>query len=164
MTLLQETSAEEQFRAAFERLKLNEPRLLPKGTLVTQNNVAKEAGRDRTALKKSRFPGLVAEIQSYVTNHAESLPESQRRKLQKQKQLNRNGKEKNEVIVKQRDILSGLLNDANMQIAILARRFDDLEGRFNAMKERCGQTLVASGTPKSRPRAVDIKAPKSPEK
>jgi len=163
MTLLQETSAEDNFRAALERLKLNEPRLLPKGTPVTQNNVAKEAGCDRTALKKSRFPGLVAEIQSYVATHAGSRSESQRQKLQKQRQRNRTEKEKNEAIVKQRDTLAGLLNDANMQIAILTRRFDDLEGRYNALKERCGQTLVTSGMPKSKPRAVDINAQKSPK-
>lgn len=33
-------SAADQYREAFERLKLNKPQLLTKGTPVTQNNVA----------------------------------------------------------------------------------------------------------------------------
>ena len=44
-------SAADQYRDAFERLKLNRPQLLPKGTPVTQNNVAKEAGSDPSALR-----------------------------------------------------------------------------------------------------------------
>ncbi|WP_318351643.1 hypothetical protein [Klebsiella pneumoniae] len=57
-------SAGEQYRAAFERLKSNKPERLPKGTPVSQNNVAKEAGSDPSALKKARFPLLIAEIKS----------------------------------------------------------------------------------------------------
>lgn len=54
------------FRAAFTRLKNGEPHILPSGTPVTQNNVAREAGRDPSALRKSRYPDLVREIQTYV--------------------------------------------------------------------------------------------------
>ena len=69
-------SATDRYRDAFERLKLNRPHLLPKGTPVTQNNVAKEAGSDPSALKKSRFPSLIAEIKAYVEQHAEERPPS----------------------------------------------------------------------------------------
>lgn len=58
--------AEGAFAAAFERLKFNAPKLLPKGSPVTQNNVAREAGLDPSALKKSRFPSLIAQIQDWV--------------------------------------------------------------------------------------------------
>ena len=71
-------SAGEQYRAAFERLKSNKPERLPKGTPVSQNNVAKEAGSDPSALKKARFPLLIAEIQKYVEGHAEQRPPSVR--------------------------------------------------------------------------------------
>ena len=64
--LTKRMSAVEQYNAAFERLKHNRPERLPKGALVSQNNVAKEAGSDPSALKKSRFPLLIAEIQKYV--------------------------------------------------------------------------------------------------
>ncbi|CAJ3306310.1 MULTISPECIES: hypothetical protein [Burkholderia] len=59
-------TAEQRFRSAFERLKADEPQLLPRGTPVSQNNVAKEAGTDPTALKKVRYPALIREIQAWV--------------------------------------------------------------------------------------------------
>ncbi len=70
-------SAGEQYRAAFERLKSNKPERLPKGTPVSQNNVAKEAGSDPSALKKL-VSLLIAEIQKYVEGHAEQRPPSVR--------------------------------------------------------------------------------------
>lgn len=59
-------TAEDRFRQAFERLRNNKPELLPRGSPVSQNNVAKEAGSDPTALRKSRYPSLVREIQAFV--------------------------------------------------------------------------------------------------
>lgn len=58
--------AESTFRAAFERLKAETPINVPKGTKISQNNIAKEAGKHPTALKKDRFPMLVLEIQDYL--------------------------------------------------------------------------------------------------
>ena len=60
------SKAEKIFREAFERLKSNIPINVPKDTTVSQNNVAKEAGKHPTALKKDRFPILVLEIQDYL--------------------------------------------------------------------------------------------------
>jgi hypothetical protein len=42
-------TAELSFRQSFERLKTDEPIRLPKGTPVSQNNVAKEADVDPRA-------------------------------------------------------------------------------------------------------------------
>jgi chromosome segregation ATPase len=60
------SSAAERFRLAFERLKANKPQVLPHGTPVSQNNVAKEAGTDPSALRKTRHPALIREIQAWV--------------------------------------------------------------------------------------------------
>lgn len=54
------------FTEAFERLKANKPIVLPIDTPVSQNNVAREAGRDPSALKKDRYPILIEEIQAFV--------------------------------------------------------------------------------------------------
>ena len=62
---LEVAAAERRFREAFERLKAREPLRLDKGTEVTQNNVAKEAGTDPSALRRSRYPVLVDDIQAY---------------------------------------------------------------------------------------------------
>jgi hypothetical protein len=59
-------TAEQRFRSAFERLKTNRPEVLPRGTQVSQNNVAKEAGTDPTALRKARYPALIREIQAWI--------------------------------------------------------------------------------------------------
>ncbi|SOZ36198.1 hypothetical protein [Cupriavidus neocaledonicus] len=59
-------TAEDRFRRAFERLKANKPEVLPAGTPVSQNNVAKEADVDPTALRISRYPTLIREIQTFV--------------------------------------------------------------------------------------------------
>jgi hypothetical protein len=59
-------TAEQRFRLAFERLKAGKPEVLPLGTAVSQNNVAKEAGTDPTALRKCRYPSLIREIQAWV--------------------------------------------------------------------------------------------------
>lgn len=66
--------AEYDFRMAFERLKNNKPEILPPNSSVTQNNVAREAGRDPSALKKNRYPFLIAEIQAYKKSEVESTP------------------------------------------------------------------------------------------
>lgn len=57
--------AERDFRAAFERLKNGHPLILPAGAVVNQRNVAKEAGRDPSALRKARYPALINEIQQW---------------------------------------------------------------------------------------------------
>lgn len=59
-------SAEAKYRAAFERLKADKPKLLKKGTNLSQANVAKEAGVHSTALKKDRYPTLISDIQEEV--------------------------------------------------------------------------------------------------
>ncbi|AZG14477.1 MULTISPECIES: hypothetical protein [Cupriavidus] len=80
-------TAEERFRQAFERLRDGHPRLLPRGTVVSQNNVAREAGADPSALKKSRYPVLVREIQTWVEIHdqlREVKAERQRRRRERE--------------------------------------------------------------------------------
>ncbi|MBS0194664.1 MAG: hypothetical protein JSR34_10485 [Proteobacteria bacterium] len=60
--------AEAAFRSAFARLRSGCPEILPAGTRVTQNNVAREAGRDPSAFKKKRYPELVREIQGFLAS------------------------------------------------------------------------------------------------
>lgn len=82
-------SAETVFREAFERLKANNPIHLKKGSLVSQNNVAKEAGRDPSGLRGERYPELIQEIQGYVqaqkesNRNARSDPKNKARKIER---------------------------------------------------------------------------------
>lgn len=78
MSSIENKSAEELFIEAFERLKANKPSVLPNGTPVTQNNVAREAGRNTSALRKERYPRLVLEIQAWVRSQQEQRDTTKR--------------------------------------------------------------------------------------
>lgn len=121
------SSAADQYREAFERLKLNKPERLPKGTPVTQNNVAKEAGSDPSALKKSRFPTLIAEIKTYVEHHAEQRPPSLNQVNRLARQKNRALRDQMEQVARQRDHLASLLSEADSKIIELYDRIAELE-------------------------------------
>ena len=71
-------SAEQEVRDAFDRLKKGKTIRLPLGAAVTQNNVAREAGRDPSALKKDRYPLLILEVQAYITSKSEQKRSSKR--------------------------------------------------------------------------------------
>lgn len=71
-------TAEQAFREAFERLKKHKPEVLPAGSLVSQNNIAREAGRDPSALKKDRYPLLILEVQAYISAQAEQSQASKK--------------------------------------------------------------------------------------
>jgi hypothetical protein len=72
-------AAEANFREAFERLKIGAQEVLPAGSMVSQNNVAREAGCDPSALRKSRFPSRIAEIQIYRAAHGVKYPKPERK-------------------------------------------------------------------------------------
>lgn len=125
-------SAADQYRDAFERLKLNRPQLLPKGTPVTQNNVAKEAGSDPSALKKSRFPSLIAEIKTYVEQNAEERPPSLNQVNLLARQKSRALRDRIEQVARQRDQLASLLSEADTKIIELYDRIAELERQMPA--------------------------------
>lgn len=103
--------AETAFRNAFARLRLNKPIILPKGSPVSQNNVAREAGKDPTALKKARFPSLVAEIQAYLHMAPPPEPPRVRQELKAARARNRELLAQLEEVKAQRDVaLSQMLS------------------------------------------------------
>lgn len=109
-------TAEQAFRSAFERLKARKPERLAASAPVTQNNVAKEAGCDPSALKKTRYPSLIAEIQSWIARHGADRPPSQRQKVMAQREKNRSLKEQLKAAKAIRDMALSKLVDAEAQI------------------------------------------------
>ncbi|WP_336270107.1 hypothetical protein [Vreelandella arctica] len=59
-------TAETELRAAFERLKNDCPQELTKGSRVTLTNVAAEAKKPPSSLRKDRYPRLYKEITAYA--------------------------------------------------------------------------------------------------
>lgn len=114
-------TAEGRFRLAFERLKANNPTVLPHNTEVTQNNVAREAERDPSALKKERFPVLVGEIQAYVLLH-EDEDKAKREKALKKKRANRTLAEQLSDTIQQRDAAQSMLTSATERIVELSEQ------------------------------------------
>ena len=118
--------AQDRFRQAFERLKSGQPKVLPVGTAVTQNNVAREASCDPSALKKARFPLLVSEIQAYIELHngedTASVKKAARLKARK-----RSTEERLADALVQRDMAQSTLASANLRILELVTKVDALQ-------------------------------------
>lgn len=128
-------TAETNFREAFERLKAGVPKVLPTGTLVSQNNVAKEAGCDPSALRKARFPGLVEEIQAYLSTSNQERPSSERQRLLKARQASRSKSETIANLRAQRDDAVSRLVEADELISTLTRRVRDLDARLEDLQQ-----------------------------
>jgi hypothetical protein len=126
--------AEQRFRDAFDRLKLGVPQVLPKGSPVSQNNVAKEAGCDPSALRKARFPLLVIAIQEWVESHKSEQPPSERKRLLKQRRKNRDTREVIADLKNQRDMAVGLLADADLRIVELTEKLTDMQTRLDQLQ------------------------------
>ena len=111
--------AETAFREAFERLKIGKTNILPKGSRVTQNNVAREAGLDPSALKKARFPTLIEDIKSWILHHGSQQSRPPSKSIYTQRNHNRTLREQVESLKKQRDNALARLVDADSRILAL---------------------------------------------
>lgn len=149
-------TAETTFREAFERLKASSPKVVPPGTPVSQNNVAKEAGRDPSALRKSRFPALVEEIQIYLSTRGHEPPISARQRLLKARQVSRSKSETIACLKEQRDYAAARLVEAHELIGNLTRRVRDLELRLEGIQPQVSIMRMPSNKPKANSHAMDI--------
>lgn len=104
-------SAEKRYRAAFERLKAGKTLVLTPGSGVSQNNVAKEAGRDPSALRKGRHPALIREIQAFVELTAQEAVHA-RQTRQRQKRARESLKDQLRIARSQRDYAQSKLLSA----------------------------------------------------
>ncbi|MBJ2204918.1 MULTISPECIES: hypothetical protein [Pseudomonas] len=108
--------AEQAFRDAFERLKKDAPIRIAKGLTLSQNLVAKEAGTDPSALKKARFPSLVAEIQRWVAYSEKPATVSKRQSELRQREKNRSLRDQINDLKTQRDAVCSRLLEADAKI------------------------------------------------
>lgn len=124
------TSAELRFRQAFIRLKDGNPEIMRPGASVSQNNVAREAGCDPSALKKSRFPSLIREIQAYVEIH-EKNESSHRQSRIARRRATRSDEELKADLMRQRDAAQSLIASANRRIVELTEQMQLLQQRLD---------------------------------
>lgn len=125
--------AEAAFREAFARLILGRPNILPKGAPVTQNNVAREAGKDPSALKKERFPALVREIQEWIAAGGAPLKSapSPREALKAARRRSQQLQERIEQLKRDRDLAQSKLMSAELEILELWREVVSLRQKVN---------------------------------
>lgn len=126
-------NAEQRFKAAFIRLKENRPLVLSRGSSVSQNNVAKEAGADPSALRKSRYPALIREIQAYLellgTQQAKAKQRSERHQEKRQSL-----KEQVDTLTKQRDQAQSELVSAHRTILNLLQTNAGLQTTIDELR------------------------------
>ena len=121
------SKAELQFYEAFIRLKNNKPNILPKGTKVSQNKVAKEAGVDPSALRKSRYPNLISEIQEWMDQNPQNANVS-KKKNEKSRSIDKISTLNNriDVLTQERDDAVSKLLEAQLTILELSQRLEKL--------------------------------------
>ncbi|WP_233888065.1 hypothetical protein [Paraburkholderia flagellata] len=122
-------SAESAFRSAFERLKVGKPVRLSVGTAITQASVAQEAGCDPSALRKSRYPLLISEIQRWQRDNPPKPAPSQRQLTRAKREQRRDDRARLSEVVKQRDSLASLLMEADTKIVELVKEIAELKER-----------------------------------
>lgn len=124
--------AEKLFQDAFERLKCNKPIRVPRGTPVSQNNVAKEAGRDPSALRKSRYPRLIRAIQKWIEDNgnAPRARASSASLIKGARDKNRQLQARLEEVTRQRDNAMARLVVAEEAILDLHRKLQDYKARL----------------------------------
>lgn len=137
-----ENTAEDRFREAFERLKLGKPNVLPKGTPISQNNIAKEADCDPSALRKKRFPSLIAEIQQYIESNKGEAPDSNRQKMLKRTRRNRDNREIIADLKQQHSEVVGFLADANYRIVELTEELAEVRRRLEEIEPSNVTTIL----------------------
>lgn len=127
--------AEQRFRQSFERLKAGQPKVLAHGTPVTQNNVAREAACDPSALRKTRFPKLIREIQAYLELHKDDVT-SQRQIDLKKRTANRSLAKRLEDAIRQRDASQSRLVSAERRVVELSEQVQSLQQRLDDIQPK----------------------------
>ena len=121
--------AEIRFLEAFERLKSGEPNLLPKGSAVTKNNVAREAGVDPSALRADRFPDVVSAILQWKeANRKEHKSDGEAREATQHRHNKRLRHRIQADALVQRDEALSKLADAELAIVKLTNEIARLRG------------------------------------
>jgi len=123
------------FQDAFERLKCDKPIRLPRGTPVSRNNVAKEAGRDPSALRKSRYPRLIRGIQKWIEDNGNAP-----RNRASSASLIKGARDKNRELKARIEELTQQRDRAMARLVIAEESILDLHRRLQAYKARLGET------------------------
>lgn len=120
--------AEKLFLDAFDRLKQGRPLNVKKGVHLSQAVIAREAGVDPSALRKSRFPELIEEIQRWLESQPATVS-SPRQQILAARARRRTLQERMEALRAQRDDALSKLVLAEARILELSQELQLLNGQ-----------------------------------
>ncbi len=124
-------SAEVEYRKAFNRIIEGKAVRVDKTASPTLANIAREAGKDPSALKKSRYPGFISEVESFNQVSGSVKDETDRSltaQLKSARQENKRLREEYELLSIERDQSHSRV--LNLQQAIVELSFE-IERRSN---------------------------------
>lgn len=118
-------SAEVEYRKAFKRIIEGKAVRVDKTASPTLANIAREAGKDPSALKKSRYPGFIGEVESFneiASSVREEADRSLTAQLKSARQENKRLREDYELLIVERDQSHSRV--LNLQQAIVELSFE----------------------------------------
>lgn len=124
-------SAEVEYRKAFNRIIEGKAVRVGKTASPTLANIAREAGKDPSALKKSRYPGFIGEVEAFNQVSSSVKDETDRSltaQLKSARQENKRLREEYELLSIERDLSHSRV--LNLQQAIVELSFE-IERRSN---------------------------------
>ncbi|MBH1494018.1 hypothetical protein JY423_02140 [Stenotrophomonas maltophilia] len=120
-------TAESKFRAALARIIDGSALNVERNAQITQNNVAREAGVDPSALRASRYPALVMEIRDLAGMARADVGSMGHKPHRPRSEERRNEKQRYQDMKRQRDHAAALLASADSEVLRLMLRVRDLE-------------------------------------
>ncbi|QXI32034.1 hypothetical protein [Pseudomonas promysalinigenes] len=127
-------SAEAEYRKAFRRIVEGKAVRVEKGSKPTLANIAREVGRDPSALKKSRYPTFVAEVEAYVESCG-SVLEPRDRSLSTQlasaRAENKALRQRCAILTDERDAAQSKVLNLQMSLVEKAHLLEGFEGPSN---------------------------------
>lgn len=102
-----------EYYAALERLKVNKPTVLAKGSAINNDTVALEAGRKRGSIKKSRHAALIEAIELAVQQAGQNVLSSTQQ-----------------------------IEKAKSKITIVKTDYKQLKGDYEKLLEKCNSLLL----------------------
>lgn len=126
-----------EYFAALERLKAGKPRIVPKGSRITNDAVSLEAGRGKGSIKKSRgvFADLIAEIDRAAAEQAKPENDQRNRLAKARAEADDYRRQLEAALGRELSLVKELYETRKRLAALTGDKVLPLHGRANLKKE-----------------------------
>jgi len=127
-------SAKEDYFSALQRLKRNQPQVLPKNSLINKDSVALEAGRKRGSIRKNRdMDDLIAAIDVASGGDKNSTVASLKKKKAEIADKNKLWGAEKQKLIAELDMLRSRNMSLLYQVYLLTRQLNDNHIEVNSV-------------------------------